>query len=191
MPAYHEILEAEIVSSPLVVGGESPVEGPESQVSRHSPSPQKSSHPMMLGGSIFRRKAPAPTSDSSPVNTAAKLPVHFPSLSSQESNMSTSEYDLQGSFLSRQTSYSTDSSAHPSISRKSFTARTSSGKTVSIEKKPPWKAVIREQEKRAEARAQKEAYYGVDIHGLLNNIEDQPPQPFEPRFPLYLPCSHC
>ena len=124
-----------------------------------------------------------PTNDPSPLNATAKSPVHFPSLSSQESNMSTSEYDLQGSLLSRQTSYSTESSARLSTSKKSFTARTSSGKTISIEKKPPWKAVIREQEKRTEARAQKEAYYGVDIHGLLNNIEDQPSQPFEPRFP--------
>ena len=186
MPVYDEILEVEIISSPLVTGGDSPAKVPESLLSCQSSSRQKFSTPITLGGSLFRRKAPVPTSDPSPVNTTAKLPVHFPSLGSQEPSMSTSEYDSQSSLLSRQTSYSAENSVHLSSSKMSFTARTSSGKTISIEKKPPWKAVIREQEKRAEARAQKEAYYGVDIHGLLNNIEDQPPQPFQPRSPCPL-----
>ena len=56
-------------------------------------------------------------------------------------------------------------------SRRSLTARTSSGKTIIISKKPPWKAVLKAQEQRTASRAQKEAYYGVDIHGLLDNIE--------------------
>ena len=183
MSAYDDILEVEVVSSPppteqvLLDGGfEGAVSSQQSQ-----PSPQKNaSTPFTLGGSLFRRKAAAPMKDSSPFDTSATLSSKMQPVGSQQST-STSEYDSQ-ELRSERTTYPAETSLPSFTSKKSFIARTSYGKNLTIEKKPPWKAVIRDQQKRSEARAQKEAYYGVDIHGLLNHIEDQPPTPFQPRY---------
>jgi hypothetical protein len=183
--AYDDILEVEVVSSPPATGQVPSDEAFEGAASsqQSQPSPQKpASTPLTLGGSLFRRKAAAPLKDSSPFDTSAIISSKMQSIDSQES-ATTSEYQSRDPLLSHRPTYPAETTYPSFTSKKSFTARTSYGKTLTIEKKPSWRAVIRDQQKLSEARAQKEAYYGVDIHGLLNLIEDQPPTPFQPRSP--------
>jgi hypothetical protein len=52
-------------------------------------------------------------------------------------------------------------------------AHTSSGKTLKISKKPVWKKLQAGTARQAAKRAQKEAYYGVDIHHLLDRINEE------------------
>jgi hypothetical protein len=188
VPAYDDILEVDVVSSPPATRQVHSDQGFEGAASsqQSQPSPQKpTSTPFTLGGSLFRRKAAAPIKDSSPLDASTILSSKMQSIDSQES-ATTSRHESQDLLLSHRPTYPAENPYASFSSKKSFTARTSYGKTLTIEKKPPWKAVIRDQQKRSEARAHKEAYYGVDIHGLLNLTEDQPPTPFQSR--SYFPC---
>jgi hypothetical protein len=189
VPAYDDILEVEVVSSPPATRQVPSDEGFECVASSQQSqlSPQKPTlTPLTLGGSLFRRKAAVPMKDSSPLDASTILSSKMQSIDSQES-ATISRHESQDPLLSHRPTYPSEGAYTSFRSKKSFTAGTSYGKTITIEKKPPWKAVIRDQEKRSEARAHKEAYYGVDIHGLLNLTEDQPPTPFQSRS-YYFPC---
>lgn len=128
----------------------------------------------VLGASKFRRKRVANVEISSPVASGPSFGF--------DSQMSPSPFDT--SDLTRNTSFQSPPPSPPryqpstsaailptSEGRDCLTARTSSGKPLRISKKPEWKKLKTITDRRAATRAQKEAYYGVDIHRLLDKIE--------------------
>jgi hypothetical protein len=132
--------------------------------------------PVALGGSRFRRK-PAPPS--SPLDKDSQ--VSNPLFDSQESTQP-AEFIMPPSLGN----YGTSSTEIRTGGREYLTARTSSGKVISISKKPAWKKHIKQQEQNAASRALKQNYYGVDIHRLLDNIENTSSQP-TPMYPPFSP----
>ena len=136
----------------------------------------------IIGGSNFRRRRIDPTDLSSPPKpTVPPRKSALQSMSDSQESISlfdsepsipsVSDYDPQPS----PKPVPSTSTAPPagSLIRETLTARTSSGKTITISKKTPWKKVIQRQQQAAASKAQKEAYYGVDIHRLLDRIEDE------------------
>ena len=91
---------------------------------------------------------------------------------------SISSSDLAKTIPNIERSESPPLASHPPLPshRQTLKACTSSGEVISISKKPEWKKVIASHERQAAAKAQKRAYYGVDIHRLLDNIEMAPNQ---------------
>jgi ATPase family associated with various cellular activities (AAA) len=161
------IMEVEVISSP-------PMEELEVfEVEGEHQEQERSVTPVTLGGSRFRRKVAPP---SSPLeNDSLVSNAGFGDPESSQSN----EFVMPPSLGK----YGTSNTEMRTGGRNSLTARTSSGKVISISKKPAWKKVIKQQEQTAAARTFKQNYYGVDIHGLLNNIEKPTSQPT----PTYLP----
>ncbi len=154
-------MEVEVISSP-------PMEELEVfDVQGESQEQERSVTPVMLGGSRFRRK-PAPPS--SPIENDSKN--SNPGFEVQESSHSNG-FEMPVSLGK----YGTSNTQIRTGGREFLTARTSSGKVISISKKPTWKKAIKQQEQTNAARALKQNYYGVDIHGLLNNIEKPNSQP--------------
>lgn len=142
----------------------------------HETTEDKPTTPMALGGSRFRRKPIISTDISSPLIIQANHEMDIESNPLFDSQDSISVYDSVDSIMSPPQYESSASTTSATSSRRTLTARTSSGKSIVISKKAPWKAVLKAQEKRTAAREHKEAYYGVDIHGLLDNIEGQTQQ---------------
>lgn len=124
--------------------------------------------PVTLGGSRFRRK-PAPPSP--PLETDLRI---------SNSARFDSQEDMQSAGFIMPPSlgkYDTSNTEVRTGGREYLTARTSSGKVISISKKPNWKKHIKKQEQVTAARELKQNYYGVDIHRLLDNIEDTTSRP--------------
>jgi hypothetical protein len=140
----------------------------------------------MLGGSKFRRKPIISTDSSSPLKPTTNNPSESQdTFDSQQTLPSVSLYESQQSLPSppRQPSPPTEVPAQ-SLVRETVTARTSDGKYITISKKPLWKKIQARQEKQATSKAQKEAYYGIDIHRLLDRIENDTLQSSLPRYLL-------
>ena len=169
-----DILDVEILSSPPSTAL-SLDNGKVTIVSQETLQ-DKVTTPFTLGGSRFRRKPIIPTDISSPLAIPANHDIDIdsnPLFDSQDSIPSISAIDSLDSILSPpQYEPSTSETSGSATSRRTLTARTSSGKTVVISKKPPWKAILKDQQRRTAAREQKESYYGIDIHNLLNTIEN-------------------
>ena len=157
MEGMEEVEEVEVISSPPM----EEVEAFETQ-QEESQEQEPSVTPVRLGGSRFRRK-PAPPS--SPLEKDSL--VSYAGFDSQEDTRSTG-FVMPPSLGNYGTSTSAETVTH---GRQYLTARTSSGKVISISKKPSWKKHIKQQEQKAASRALKQNYYGVDIHHLLDNIE--------------------
>jgi hypothetical protein len=136
--------------------------------------------PLTLGGSKFRRKTIVSSDISSPVTLSRDSTLESQSISlfsSQQSTSQMSEVDSHLSITSFRCESSTSvSTTSENTSRQTLKACTSSGKIISISKKPAWKKILRAQEKQAASKAQKEAFYGINIHRLLDDIEAQPVQ---------------
>jgi hypothetical protein len=127
-----------------------------------------------LGVSKFRRKHAANT-DVSSMNPGPSTGV--------DSQMSPSPFDTYD--LTQPTSFQlpptlsppryqlSTSATIPPRTRDYLEACTSSGKTLKISKKPLWKKLQAGTAQQAAKRAQKEAYYGVDIHRLLDRINEK------------------
>ena len=136
--------------------------------------------PVTLGGSRFRKKAAPP---SSPLENNSHVSIDV--------GMDLQDDSQPMGFVMPPSlgKYGTSSTEARTGGRQYLTARTSSGKVISISKKPSWKKHIKQQEQVAAARELKQNYYGVDIHHLLDNIEDTPARPA--RRYLLLPSSLC
>lgn len=141
-------------------------------VSTDKPS-QPSTTPLGLGGSTFRRKTVATTDpSSSPV-------IPKPNENTESSNASPFEdldiVSVPGTPTSMSSPPPQDNSPASNIpplsNRITLTAYTSSGKEISISKKPAWKKVIANQQRQDAIREQRRSYYGVDIHGLMDKID--------------------
>jgi ATPase family associated with various cellular activities (AAA) len=156
---YEDILEIELLSSPVVEPSTVDIDPPTSVHEIEKPRPVT---PLTLGGSKFRRK-PATTESSSPV--ASQLPP--------KEDISETKASVLRSFseLSSADVPSTSIQVIESGSRQSFTARTSSGRQFTIRRIPEWKKIISKQNQRTAIQTQKDSYYGVDINRLLNGIE--------------------
>ena len=179
---YEDILEVEVISSPPSTAQLSHDE--EARVISSETSQEKPITPLTLGGSKFRRKQVVPTDISSPLVLHASDNLEIdanPLLEAQDSRPTTSTFDS----IRSPPWFEHPEPLTSAATSRGLTARTSSGKTIIISKKPPWKAVLKAQEQRAASREQKEAYYGVDIHGLLDNIEGPTQQSSNKRsFPV-------
>jgi hypothetical protein len=137
--------------------------------------------PMALGGSKFRRKQIVPADISSPVIVSATHDIDLASIplfEPEESIPTASTSESQTSIPTPPRQVPSTSTVIPPLPsyRQTLKACTSSGKVISITKKPQWKKIIASQEKQDAIKAQKEAYYGIDIHRLLDNIEATPNQ---------------
>jgi hypothetical protein len=131
----------------------------------------------VLGASKFRRKNAANTDISSPINPGLSVGV--------DSRISPSPFDTYD--LTQPTSFQVPPTLSPpqyqpstsatiptrTGARDYLEARTSSGKPLKISKKPLWKKLQAGTARQAAKRAQKEAYYGVDIHRLLDRIKEE------------------
>lgn len=170
-----EILEV-VILSPSLSRAESPTDeevvfdslGPSEQIQENSVAP------LSLGGSKLRRKRINP-SDISPPLISTNIDISlgdncvFGSDAPVCSTLPSKSQPLTFSF--------TETSAPTSlqnVSGRTMTACTSSGKVITINKIAPWKKFLTTQERINAANAQKDAYYGIDIHGLLNSMEPQP-----------------
>ena len=154
-------MEVEVISSP-------PMEELEVfDVQGESQEQERSVTPVMLGGSRFRRKPALP---SSPLENDSQ--ISNAGFEVQESSLSNG-FEMPASLGK----YGTSNTQIRTGGREFLTARTSSGNVISISKKPTWKKAIKQQEQTNAARALKQNYYGVDIHGLMNNIEKPNSQP--------------
>jgi hypothetical protein len=131
----------------------------------------------VLGASRFRRKHATSTDISTPVNRG-------PSTVGVDSRISPSPFDTYD--LTQPTSFplpptlspryqpSTSATIPTTTGARSYLeAHTSSGKTIKISKKPLWKKLQAGTARQTAKRAQKEAYYGVDIHHLLDRINEE------------------
>ena len=175
-----DFIEVEVLSSPPS-RPKSPVDD-EITLLSFEPFQQETSTvtPMALGGSNFRRKQIVPTDISSPVTVSATQDIDSPSIPLFDIEESippaSSCSDSHNSILATAQREPLLSAPPLHSHRQTLKAFTSSGKVISISKKPEWKKIIASQEKQAAVKAQKEAYYGVDIHRLLDNIEATPTQ---------------
>lgn len=146
----------------------------------HKTSEENFVTPLTLGGSKFRRKTIVPGDISSPVILSKDHSIDSQSISifsSQESTSIMSEVTSHPPMNSFQCkSSATLSTSLENAGRQTLKACTSSGKIISLSKKPQWKKILKTQEKQAASKAQKEAFYGIDIHHLLDDIEAQPVQ---------------
>jgi hypothetical protein len=128
----------------------------------------------VLGASKFRRKQAANTDVSTPVNRG-------PSTVRVDSRISPSPFDTYD--LTQPTSFQLPPTLSPRYqpstsatiptttgARNYLEAHTSSGKAIKISKKPLWKKLQAKTARQTAKREQKEAYYGVDIHHLLDQI---------------------
>jgi hypothetical protein len=181
-----DFIEVEVLSSPPSRAA-SPVEDEITLVSFEPFQEEMAVTPLALGGSKFRRKQIVPTDISSPVTISANVELSsLPLFDPEESLPKAAAADSQQSLPSPPRYELSPSTALPPApsDRQTLRACTSSGKVISISKKPQWKKIIATQEKQAAAKAQKESYYGVDIHRLMDNVEAQPTQS---TFRMYKP----
>jgi hypothetical protein len=170
---FEDILEIEVVSTPEPELDEDP-HGVDESMSTND-NEQKTPIPLTLGGSKFRRK-PVHV-DSSPITSNPPLTeiINF-------------EESVVGS-LSMPSPQIATSTSVPIIeagNRQSFTGRTSLGRQVTLRRKPQWKKLIAKQNRRNAMKAQKDSYYGVDIHGLLNRIESASQFPSQAEYTLFI-----
>ena len=166
---YEGILEIEVVSSPE----QEPEPEVFDDIQRTVPESEGQGPvtPLTLGTSRFRRTQALPEL-SSPVTS------HMPIAD---------EIVLES--LSQQPLLEPNSNTILSIEpgqRQSYTARTSSGRQLTLRRIPEWKKIIAKQNQRDALQAQKDSYYGVDIHGLLNRIEANSQFPIITEYPLFL-----
>ena len=131
--------------------------------------------PLQLGGSRFRRKTVNLADISSSPAPIANYDINSNTpFDSQTSFSSALPLNSQPAILSRPRPESSNSSLPPvKLGHRTITACNSSGKQITFSKKAPWKKVLATQERIAASKAQKETYYGIDIHNLLNIIEHQ------------------
>jgi hypothetical protein len=173
---YYDLQDIEMIPSPLlsteIPGDEDVIVSPFNEDSQETPVSSN-----VLGVSKFRRKHAANTDVSSPINPGPSVSV--------DSQISRSPFDTYD--LTQPTSFQLPPTLsppqyQPSISatiptktraRDYLEARTSSGKTLKISKKPLWEKLQAGTAHQAAKRAQKEAYYGVDIHRLLDRINEE------------------
>jgi hypothetical protein len=181
---YNDIREIEAISSPPS-RAQSPVNKDVTVLSIDEPQETFTTPPASkLGGSSFRRKPNVPTDISSPQKVSQNYIVESQdsvSFDSQETIPSVSLYNSQHSIPSPPRSTSPVIPARPSV-RETVIARTSSGEPLTISRKPPWKKVLAAQKQKESSRAQKAEYYGVDIHRLLDRIDDEKLQSSLPRY---------
>jgi hypothetical protein len=174
---YDDILDVEIISSPPLSAKS--VLDEEITIISHETLPDKPTPLLSLGGAKFRRKTIMTNDISSPLVIPTNNDMNIDShllFDSQDSIPSTLGLNAADSILLPLQYGSSVSTTSGTSSHRTLIAQTSSGETIVISKKPPWKAVLKAQERRTAAREQKEAYYGVDIHGLLDTIEGGPHQ---------------
>jgi len=176
----NDFIDVEVVSSPPS-RPKSPVDDEITLVSFEPFQEYSTVTPIALGGSKFRRKQIIPGDISSPVTVSATHGIDLPSIplfELEESIPTASSSDSQQSIPSPPRHVPSTSTSLPPLPsyRQTLKACTSSGKVISITKKPEWKKIIAAQEKQDAIKARKEAYYGVDIHRLLDNIEATPHQ---------------
>lgn len=167
-----DILEIEVVSSPPREQDGLLADIP---ISKEPVEPLRPVTPLTLGGSKFRRKPVVP--DSSPLH--AETSLHTEQVEETKASVLSS--------LDRLSSENVASTFLPILEtgfRENFTARTSSGKRITIPRKPAWKKVLARQTQRDALQAQKDSYYGVDIHAMLNTIERESEFP---SYPEYVP----
>lgn len=174
-----DFIDVEIPSSPLS-RPKSPIDDEITLLSFETLQQAQSITPTALGGSKFRRRQIEPTDISSPVTLSTTHDIDLPSIplfDVHELLPSASSSDLTSiPTAARPESAPSIPFPQPPTHRQTLTACTSSGKIISISKKPEWRKVIANHDRQAAAKAQKQAYYGVDIHRLLDDIERTPNQ---------------
>ena len=166
-----DVVDIEIVSSPPLTSGRGL--GEDVAIVSLEPSEGRTETPRLLGGSSFRRKQLDPRDISSPVTITAASNLHF-----DNSVFFDSISALTPGFQTRIPSIPSQPlpSTNLAASQRSIVARTSSGQLITISKKPPWKKVIKEKEQQHVEETRRQTYFGVDIHRLLYQIENQSPQ---------------
>jgi hypothetical protein len=167
------ILDIEVISSPPLRA----ISPPDQDITVLSMETMEETPvtPLVLGGSKFRRKQIVPTDISSPVTISAthnkdSLPISLLETQELGSSPPVVEPPIPSPVRFQPSTLPSRNSTNLSVM-----ARTSSGKVISISKKPTWKKLMKTQEQRDARKAQKEAYYGIDIHRLLDKIEDPSP----------------
>jgi hypothetical protein len=181
---YDDIRMIEVISSPPL-RAQSPVNNDIIVISIDEPQEKFATPPASkLGGSSFRRKPFVSTDISSPRKVTQNYGLESQdsmSFDSQQTIPSVSLYDSQHSIPSPPSPTFPIIPPRSSV-RETVIARTSSGEPLTISRKPPWKKVLAAQKQKESSRAQKEDYYGVDIHRLLDRIDDEKLQSSLPRY---------
>lgn len=177
---HDDFIDMEILSSPPS-RPKSPIDDDITLLSFEPLQQDAAVTPMGLGGSRFRRKQIVPTDISSPITVSATHGLDIPAIPLFEADEllpSVSSSDLVKAIPSIARPESPPLASRPPLPSHLQTVKacTSSGEVISISKKPEWKKVIASHERQAAAKAQKRAYYGVDIHRLLDDIETAPNQ---------------